>query len=117
MMLTSPSPVPAFWRSFCRGYLHLAPHLTACWWEALQQARWSRAVGVRREVESPVPLDEQQLQHLMRDILTPRAAVALVSELQRVGDLGRGDQLGPPAANTDKFTVRDVAKIITLWPR
>jgi hypothetical protein len=25
--------------------------------------------------------------------------------------------LGPPAANTGKFTVRAVATIITLWPR
>jgi hypothetical protein len=24
---------------------------------------------------------------------------------------------GPPAAHTGKFTVRDVAEIITLWPR
>jgi hypothetical protein len=25
--------------------------------------------------------------------------------------------IGPPAANTGKFTVRAVAEIITLWPR
>jgi hypothetical protein len=42
---------PVLWTCFCHDWLQLSASMTGLWWQALQRARWSRAVALRSMVQ------------------------------------------------------------------
>ena len=76
---------PLLWREFCQSWLGLSSHHTGRWWAAVCRSRWTRAVVVRGTLRGHALVDTQleQVWHLYRDILAPRALLGLIEDLVR----------------------------------
>jgi len=74
---------PILWREFCQSWLGLSSHHTGRWWAAVCRSRWTRAVVVRGTLRGHELVDTQleQVWHLYRDILAPRAVLGLIEDL------------------------------------
>jgi hypothetical protein len=79
----SREQAPILFTCFCGDWLRLPVPLTALWWQALQRARWSRAVALRSLVlcQTALATDWQHLLHLYEDTMTPAALILVLEEL------------------------------------
>src|SRR5215831_2163397 len=76
-------PPPRLWQLFCTEWLRLSSTKTDQWWQALQQARWSRATELRSSVlcRAALPHTRTALEHLVRHNLQPTVLILTLEDL------------------------------------
>jgi hypothetical protein len=78
----------------CLGELWgFSPTQTQRWWNAMEHARWSEAVALRRALlyYNGLGANEARSQHVLKVLLTPQKTLALLENLTQEGVLLRAD--------------------------
>src|SRR5262245_17806945 len=74
---------PVLWMCFCQDWLGLSSTKTAQWWQAITQARWSRAVELRSMVltQAALATEWRAVMRLYADTMAPAALLGLLEDL------------------------------------
>src|SRR5215472_7534940 len=78
---------PPLWGVFCEEWLLLPRNKLEQWWQALTQARWSRAVELRSMVQcqNALATDWRQVMRLYEGTMAPKALLEGLEDLIKEG--------------------------------